>query len=283
MAISIASDTVHCMDCVSGMRHIPDNSIDCGLLSPPYDALRKYDGFVVDLHATGAELFRILKPGAVVTMVIQDQTADFAKSLTSFRTIVDWCDTIGFRLFECCIYHKYGTEGGWWNQRFRVDHEYMPMFLKGDRPLFFDKEHLKLPSLHAGEIITGKNRKTDGTTNPKAVMKINEKKCRGTVWDYLKAGDKDPIKRQHPAPFPDDLAEDIVRCFCPPNGVVIDPFMGSGTTAVAARRWHRHFIGFEVSEKYCHVANERLRHVKTACVSKTIDGLIPTLLKHNSD
>jgi hypothetical protein len=64
-------------------------------------------------------------------MVIQDSTKDFAKSLTSFRTIVDWCDNIGFRLFECNIYNRQGTEGAWWKQRFRVDHEYMPIFLKG--------------------------------------------------------------------------------------------------------------------------------------------------------
>jgi len=86
-------------------------------------------------------------------MVIQDQTKNFGKSLTSFKTIVDWCDSFGFKLFETVIYRKYGAEGAWWNKRFRVDHEYVPIFLKGERPQYFNKEHLKIPSKHGGKTI----------------------------------------------------------------------------------------------------------------------------------
>jgi site-specific DNA-methyltransferase (adenine-specific) len=123
-------NNVYNLDCVEAMKKLPDNSIDLVVTSPPYDSLRDYNGFIFDLHETGKEIYRVLKEGGIAVMVIQDQTKDFGKSLTSFRTILDWCDNIGFKLFETVIYRKHGTEGAWWTQRFRVDHEYMHIFLK---------------------------------------------------------------------------------------------------------------------------------------------------------
>ena len=94
---------IQCIDCVEGMSRLPGNCIDLVVTSPPYDSIRNYNGFQVDLHATGEEIFRILKDGGMVAMVIQDQTVNFGKTLTSFKTIVDWCENIGFKLFECVI------------------------------------------------------------------------------------------------------------------------------------------------------------------------------------
>jgi site-specific DNA-methyltransferase (adenine-specific) len=239
---------------------MPEDSVDLIVTSPPYDRIRNYNGFDFDLHATGQEVYRILKNGGIAAMVIQDQTKNFGKTLTSFRTILDWCDNIGFKLFECVIYRKHGSEGAWWNQRFRVDHEYMPIFLKGEKPLYFDKEPLKIPSKHGGKIMSGSgNRRTDGKTNSTVRRSINEKKCRGTIWNYLMAGDKNPLKRQHPAPFPDKIPYDFIQCFCPEDGIVLDPFMGCGSTAVTAKTLKRHYIGFEISETYCKLAEERIR------------------------
>ncbi|MDO9261872.1 MAG: site-specific DNA-methyltransferase [Flavobacteriaceae bacterium] len=252
-------NNVYNMDCVEGMKNIPDNSVDMVITSPPYDNLRDYNGFNFDLHETGKEIYRILKEGGIAVMVIQDQTKDFAKSLTSFRTIIDWCDNIGFKLFETVIYRKHGTEGAWWSQRFRVDHEYMPIFLKGKKPLFFDKEPIKIQSKHGGKIMTGSgNRKTNGETTSTITRPINETKCPGTIWDYLMAGDKNPLKRKHPAVFPDKIPLDFIRVFCPVNGIVLDPFMGSGSTAVAALKTNRYFIGFDISSEYIEIANERI-------------------------
>ncbi len=254
-------NVIHTIDCVEGMKKfIPDSSIDLVVTSPPYDGLRDYKGFSVDLHKTGEELYRVLKEGGIAVMVIQDQTKEFGKTLTSFKTIIDWCDNIGFKLFECVIYRKNGSEGAWWKQRFRVDHEYMPIFLKGYKPQYFNKEPLKIPSKHAGKTMTGSgNRMTNGKTTETVTMVINDRKCRGTVWDYLMAGDKDPIKRQHPAVFPDKIPYDFINCFCPKNGIVLDPFMGCGSTAVAAKLLQRNFIGFEISEEYYKLSEERLR------------------------
>jgi site-specific DNA-methyltransferase (adenine-specific) len=253
-------DTVYLGDCLELFKKLPDNSIDLVVTSPPYDAIRDYNGFKVNLHETGREISRVLKDGGIAAMVIQDQTINFGKSLTSFRTIIDWCDSFNLKLFECVIYRKNGTEGAWWKSRFRVDHEYMPIFLKGDRPLYFNKEDLKIASKHGGKTMTGSgNRKTNGETTSTKTFVINEKKCRGTIWDYLMAGDKNPIKRKHPAPFPDAIPKDFISCFCPPGGVVLDPFMGCGSTAVTALSLDRHFLGFEISKEYIELSNQRIK------------------------
>lgn len=259
-------DTIICGDAVEILKTIPDNSIDLVVTSPPYDGLRVYNGFSLDLHRVGEELYRVVKDGGIVAMVIQDSTKDFGKSLTSFRTIVDWCDNVGFKLFETCIYRKNGTEGAWWKNRFRVDHEYMPIFLKGKRPQYFNKEPLKIPSLHGGKVMTGSgNRKTDGTTTSTVRREINSMKCRGTVWNYLMAGDKNPLKRKHPAVFPDKIPFDFIQCFCPENGVVLDPFVGSGSTAVMAKVLDRHYIGIDISNEYCMLAKERIEKDGVIC------------------
>ena len=247
-------------DSAEVLKSIPESSIDLVVTSPPYDQIRDYNGFTLDLHAIGEQLYRVVKPGGVVAMVIQDSTKNFAKTLTSFRTIVDWCDNVGFKMFETVIYHKNGTEGAWWTHRFRVDHEYMPIFFKGDRPSYFNKEPLKIPSKWGGRVMTGSgNRRTSGETTKTVTRPINLMKCRGTVWDYMMAGDKNPLKRKHPAVFPDKIPFDFIQCFCPPGGVVLDPFLGCGSTAVTAKGLGRNYIGIDISAQYCALAEERVK------------------------
>jgi site-specific DNA-methyltransferase (adenine-specific) len=95
------------------LKYITNDSVDLVVTSPPYDNIRDYKGFSLDLNQTGTELFRVMKEGSIVVVVIQDQTKDFGKTLTSFKLAVDWCEIIGFKLFECLIYKKIGSEGAW--------------------------------------------------------------------------------------------------------------------------------------------------------------------------
>lgn len=261
----LEKNKIYNMDCIKGMKKLPENSIDVVVTSPPYDDLRSYEhgGYsqTIDLHELGKGLHRVLKDGAVAVMVIQDQTKNRGKTLTSFKTIIDWCDNIGFKLFETIIYKKHGTEGAWWKKRFRVDHEYMPIFLKGEKPQYFNKEPLKVPSKHGGEVMTGSgNRKTNGETTDTVTREINKKKCRGTIWPYLKAGDKYELKRKHPATFQDDIPKDFIQCFAPKDGIVMDPMIGSGSTAVAAKKLGRDYIGFDISEEYTKIARKRIKN-----------------------
>lgn len=251
---------IHNIEALEGLKQISDNSIDLMVASPPYDNLRDYKGFNIDLSKIGKELFRVMKEGGIVVMVMQDQTKNFGKTLTTFKTAIDWVENAGFKLFESLIYRKYGAEGAWWTKRFRVDHEYMLVFLKGERPQYFNKEPLKIPSKHGGKtMIGGGTRLTNGVRIETKAIKINPMKCRGTIWEYLTAGDGTRLKHQHPATYPDKLPYDFIQCFCPPNGIVLDIFMGSGTTALAAISLNRNFLGFDISKEYVDLAKKRIK------------------------
>jgi DNA modification methylase len=248
-------------DCLKELAFFDDNSIDLTVFSPPYDGIRDYkNNWVFNFVELGKHLFRVTKDGGVAVVVIGDGTKNFAKSLTSFRLAVNWVDDIGWKLFESVIYKRDGNPGAWWNQRFRVDHEYILMFFKGNRPKTFHKEHLMIPSKHAGKIYSGTDRLTNGGFKKIEPKAVNPMKCRGTVWEYSTSNTEgNRLKLQHPATFPDKLASDLILCFSEPHDVVLDPMCGSGTTCVQAKLNNRQFIGIEISEEYCDIARKRLQ------------------------
>jgi DNA modification methylase len=256
---------IYNQDCIKGMQLLPDNSVDLIVTSPPYDNIRDYTGFNLNLHDVGQQISRILKDGGICVMVIQDQTKDGRKSCTSFKTIINWVTNTELDLWECCIYERSGTPGAWWNKRFRVDHEYIPIFIKGQRPQYFDKEHMKIDNPNKGKS-GGSIRSTSGE-----LLKISgvspDKKCCGTIMKYssssregngLNTSESHKFKLQHPATFPDKLASDFIKCFTTENMIVLDPFMGSGTVAVESKKLNRYYIGFEISNEYCKIIDNRL-------------------------
>jgi len=262
------TDQIICGDAVAVLSKFREDSVDLTVFSPPYDQLRDYEGYACDLHALGAQLYRVTKDGGVVVMVIQDQTVAGTKSLTSFRTIVDWCDNIGFGLFECNIYQKQGKDGAWWSKRFRVDHEYMPIFIKGGKPKHFDKTAIKIPTKHGGKVMHGgANRNKDGITVDSRRMTINPTKCPGTIWDYANGGDKVALKRRHPAAYPDKIPYDFIQVFTRKGDVVLDPMVGSGSTAIAAHLLGRRYVGIDLSAEYCELARARIRAMQSNLVA----------------
>ena len=252
---------ITCGDCVQTLKTMPNATVDLTLFSPPYDDIRDYSGRRKFQYATlGKELFRLTKEGGICAIVIGDGTKNFAKTLTTFSLAVNWCEQSGWRLFECCLYHRDGNPGAWWSQRFRVDHEYILFFLKGDKPAYFDKRHLMVRSKHAGKIYSGTDRLTNGGTRKILPKAVNPFKCRGTVWRYATSNTEgNKLKLRHPATFPDRLAEDVILCFSKPGGLVLDPMCGSGTTCVIAARHNRNYVGIDIASDYCNIAEARLR------------------------
>ena len=250
---------IHCGDNLEILPKIPDNSIDLMLCSPPYDQIREYGGFTVDLHKVGEECHRVLKDGSVAVMVIADQRKDHRQSLTSFKTAVDWCENIGFGLNYHIIYHKNGRPG-LIPTGFRQDHENIFIFIKGDKPAVFDKTHMREVIKWKGRQRFNKRDKEGGYL--KSIKHItNDYKERGSVWFYTAGGRPGEAKKVHPAVFPDALAEDIIRCYSKEGGTVLDPFLGSGTTAAMAKKTGRKYIGIDIEPEYCRLARERVEHI----------------------
>lgn len=253
-------NTILTGDCLALLPALPDASIDFMLFSPPYNDVRHYQGgWTVDIGEVGQALYRVLKEGGVCAVVVGDSTKDFAKQLLPYRWVMTWCDTGQWRLFEQCVYARHGNPGAWWATRFRVDHEFILLFFKGARPAYFDRTHLDVPSKQAGRMYQMSDRHTDGTVRYKGVRQVKATKCRGTIWHYATSNsENNRLKSRHPATFPDALASDLIRSFCPPHGVVLDPMCGSGTTCVMAQANQRQFIGFDISPEYCDIARTLL-------------------------
>lgn len=245
------------------IKSIPDNSIDYIIFSPPYDNLRDYNNFPLfdktNREILGKECYRILKNNSICTVIIQDQTIKGKKTGTSFRLPVEWID-LGWGLFETTIYSRNGVPGAFWNKRFRVDHEYIHHFIKGESPHYFNKDHMKIPTKNPGKKMKCNKRQKNGKTDKGEYFICSDTKCCGTIWKYSSSSiEHNEVKKQHPATYPDKLCSDCINCFSAPSELVFDPFMGSGTTAVMAAQNNRSYLGIEYSEDYIKIIEERIK------------------------
>src|SRR3989338_1930519 len=247
-----------CGDAVRVMQQMPEDSVDLTITSPPYDELRNYNGYIFDFESIARNLFRITKKGGVVVWIIGDQTIKGNETGTSFRHAL-YFKQVGFNLFDTMIYLKppRGAVGN--NNTYWQTFEYMFVFSKGKPKtinLIKDREN---KDERKGD--TGTKRMYDGT-----LLKLNRAGYskygrRTNVWKYLigkghSASDK--IAYEHPAIFPEKLAQDHILSWSKNGDIVFDPFMGSGTTAKMAILNKRKYIGSELSREYCEIAKKRI-------------------------
>ena len=191
--------------------------------------------------------------------IVNDATIKGSETGTSFKQALFFKE-IGFRLHDTMIYQKKGVAYPEIN-RYYPNFEYMFVLSKG-RPktvnLIADKKNI-----WAGHKITGTQRNPDGTLEKKNGTKIGRlyKKygVRYNVWQY-NAGytSKNALRYKHPAVFPLELAEDHIKSWSNAGDTVLDCFMGSGTTAVAANNTGRNFVGFEIDSEYFTLAQQRI-------------------------
>ncbi len=257
----IFPNTVHCGDAMDLMDTIPDNYIHLTVTSPPYDSIRgpAYASagheFLVELYT---KLLRATEDGGLLLLNMRDSHRDFACTGTTLRTYVGLLDA-GWRLFADLVAYRHGRPGAWWDQRFRVDHEYNYAFFKGDRPRVCNNKDLMVVSKWAGSTFHGTQRGSDGSLTPVKNRLQPAEKCRGTVWKYDVGGGRDePEAYEHPAIMPYLLARDDIRCFSNPGDLVFDPMFGSGTTLIQAVEAKRQFLGFEIDPNYVDIFKRRM-------------------------
>lgn len=254
-------------DCLEVMKSIPDGFIDLTVTSPPYDNLRKYNGYSFDFESVAKELYRVTKDGGVVVWIVGDETIKGDETGTSFKQAL-YFKEIGFKLADTMIYHKtdiafprYG------HKKYPASFEYMFIFSKGK----VNKFHLIKDRKNklAGNVMSGTVRQRDGGVKPSRACgkKVAEFGARSNVWGYSTGKGKssaDEVAFKHPAIFPEKLAEDHILSWSDENDLVFDPFLGSGTTAKMALKNNRQFIGAEISAEYCEIANKRIEEWRKA-------------------
>lgn len=249
-------DTIYNMDCLEGMKMMPDGCVDCVVTSPPYDSLRKYNGVAKGWNhekfkAIAGELYRVSKDGGVVVWNVNDQTENGSKTGTSFRQALYFME-IGFFLNDTMIWQKTNPMPQVKQPRYAACYEFMFVFSKG-KPKTFNPIMRKTKCGGQEYHSTAKNmggesgrRKLDTVINKEAVDY--------NIWQIPVAQNK----TGHPAVFPYELARDHILSWSKEGDLVCDPFMGSGTTAIAAIRENRHFIGFELNKEYYENAMKRI-------------------------
>lgn len=241
---------IHNMDCVEGMRMLPDNSIDLTVTSPPYDNLRTYNGFTWDFEAVAKELYRVTKYGGVVVWVVGDATIKGSETCTSFRQALYFREC-GFNLHDTMIWRKPNAMPHVDKTRYTQCFEYMFVFSKGKPKTFNPK---KTPCKYAGKFLKTTNKNPESIKSSHGNV-VSKERISFNVFDYVVAG----TNYGHPAIFPEQLAVDHILTWSNEGDIVLDPFMGSGTTAKMALLNKRNYIGFDISSEYCKIAEERMQ------------------------
>lgn len=247
-----------CGDCLELMNNIPDNSIDLTVTSPPYDNLRTYNGNINQwsfekFQEIARELYRVTAIGGVVVWVVGDATVKGSETGTSFKQALFFKEC-GFNLHDTMIWVKDGGGAIGSNKCYTQNFEYMFVFSKGTPKtinLIYDK-----PNLSFGVDKSGVGRrKIDGTKKIEKRKPAKEFSRRNNWW-YIP-----PQKgKEHPAVFPEQLANDHIISWSNEGDTVFDPFMGSGTTGKMAVLNNRKFIGIEIDNTYFEIAKERINN-----------------------
>ena len=295
-------NTIFNEDCRTGLRKLPDNSVDCCVTSPPYFALRDYgvcgqigleetpELYISQLVEIFTEVKRILKPKGTLWLNIGDSYAgsgrgkgdinkkgmqqkasyvgDFIKPyrLNGYKNKdligIPWMLAFALRdagwyLRQDIIWAKPNPMPEAVKDRCTKSHEYIFLLAKSIK-YHFDNEAIQTETIGTEH---DKRARTGRKTFPSAL--INGIRATGY---YPKANKRDvwtvctePEPEAHFACFPQMLISDCIKAGCPEGGIVLDPFMGSGTTAVVARKLNRNYVGFELNPEYIRIADAKLR------------------------
>ena len=259
-------------NCLDTMARMDGNTLDLTVTSPPYDNLRTYNGYSFDFERIAKELYRVTKQGGVVVWVVGDATVKGSESGTSFRQALYFMEC-GFNLHDTMIFNRHGKFPN--QNRYWQNFEYMFVLSKG-KPNTFNP--IQVPKAASTIKRWGNTTNTDtrySKRNEKGeteVVKSNNNKhasktkSKGNIW-YIPTGNncatKDKCAFEHPALFPEQLANDHIISWSNEKDLVYDPFMGSGTTAKMAKLNNRNYIGSEISEEYFKIIEQRLNNTGT--------------------
>lgn len=256
-------------DCVARLRDVADGTVNLVLTSPPYDSLRTYgDSLSWDFDtftAAAREIYRVMAKGAVCVWIVGDATRNGTETGTSFRQALHFKE-LGLNLHDTMIYAKTKPVPLTHN-RYEQQFDYMFVFSKG-RPATF--HGLREPCKFAGTRNHMTHRR-DGeslATGGGYGRQVKDTRLRYNIWYYAtsRRGGGD---YRHPAVFPVEMARDHIATWTNPGDLVVDPFVGTGTTGEAAIAAARRFVGVEKHAPYFAMAVDRL-----AAIVRTMTGTL---------
>ena len=243
------------------MKELPDNSIDLMVTSPPYNINvsygnkwekgksieskgKKYEDNMPEnkyrelLKKTLLETSRVLKPKGTLCINMKNRMID--DRIVSPHFIIDFLPDLYLK--NIIIWNF--DWGGSTNKRFSSRYEYIFFFSKHKKEWTFNLDDISIPSLNyrPDRYKTQFKNPTDVWTIPLVSGNSNE-------------------RTEHPAQYPEKLIDRIIKGMTNEGDIVLDPFMGSGTSAVVAKKLKRNFVGYEINKEYIDITEKRLKNV----------------------
>ncbi len=230
------------------MSMIPDNSLHLMVTSPPYNVSKEYDEdlslkeYLDMLKKVFTETYRVLVNGGRACINVANLGRKPYIPLSDY--ISQMMIQIGFNMRGEIIWNKAASAspstawGSWMsasNPILRDIHEYILVFSKGD----YKRER----------------KRDEKETKQNSISKENFMEWTKSIWTF----NAESARRVgHPAPFPIDLPYRLIQLYSFKTDIILDPFMGSGTTGIAALKSDRKFVGFEIIQEYIDLTNKRI-------------------------
>lgn len=253
----IEPNSIVCGDSAEQLNYVRNNSIDLIITSPPYSNLRTYGGVGNTWNENKFKeiaccLSEVLKPGGVIVWIVNDKTENGSKTLTSFKQAL-YFQKLGLNVNDVMIWQKTNPCPVVKQPRYQDIFEYMFVFSKG-KPKTFNP--IMIPCKCAGQDYKSTTKNMGGENGRTyKEFKINKEKVKSNVWECSIA----PNKTIHPAVFPEKLIIDHILSWSNEGDVVLDPFVGSGTTALACIKTNRKYIGIDLNKEYFDLTNQRIK------------------------
>lgn len=255
-------------DCEAVLSGLPDECVDLIFTSPPYADSRKntYGGIHPDRYVEwfmprAAQFRRVLKPDGTFILNIKEKAVGGERHTYVIQLILEMRKQ-GWLWTEEFIWHKKNCYPGKWPNRFRDARERCIQFNRKKKFRMFQEE-VMVPVGDRARTRLRRLSETDRRRDESRVKSgfgknisnwLGRKKAYPTNVLHMAT---ECSNRGHSAAFPLSLPEWFIRLFTKEGDIVLDPFVGSGTTAVAARKLNRRYIGIDINEDYCRMAEKR--------------------------
>lgn len=242
------------------LANIQPNSVDLIVTSPPYFVGKEYDtsssvtDFTGELRLVLPSMLRALKPGGSICWQVGNHVQNGRLTPLDAIIVAELAGSSELTLRNRLIWtFGHGTHA---TKRFSGRHETILWYSKGDK-YFFDLDAARVPQLYPGKRHYKGPKRGDWSGNPLG-------KNPGDVWDVGSVWDIPNVKAHHiektghPCQFPTALVRRLVVALSPRGGLVVDPYLGSGSTAISALIEHRNVSGSDTELKYLKIAETRI-------------------------
>ncbi len=260
-------------DCEEVLKTLPDNSIDLIFTSPPYADQRaktyggiKPDEYVEWFLPKAAQFKRVLKPSGTFILNIKERVVEGERHTYVIDLILRMREQ-GWLWTEEFVWHKKNSYPGKWPNRFRDNWERLIQFNK-EKSFKMYQEAVMVPIGDWAKERLAKLSETDKIRDESRAgsgfgKNVSNWVGRDMVYptNVLHLATETGNKN-HSAVFPRDLPQWFIKLFTKPGDIVLDPFIGSGTTALAALQLGRHFVGIDISNEYAELSNERISEIQ---------------------